>query len=184
MTTRLCSIILLLLLFPNIPYLQTKPSIAPPDLSFHYYKQNKKTTIEINEKALFDIHLAGSLNNGLRIGSRIFFLKYYSLELSYGFNAEVIGGGEGGQVFGIGINLYPLKKYSVAFNLSGYYNPRYHYNFYYIISPNFGFLTSRDKGFHLHVLMGLSIIIFKFEDSKFTSTELKPNVELGFGIGF
>lgn len=153
------------------------------EFSFQLNKDTVNSNVTINEKALFDVHLAASLNNGLRIGSRWYLLKYFSGEISYGFNLESFAG-IGGHIIGLGINYYPLKKYSVAFNLGWFINIRQDYDFYYIISPNFGFLTSRDKGFRLHVLMGMSIIISKFEGSKFSSTELKPNVEIGFGIGY
>jgi len=183
MNLRLYTIIFLTAFMFYEFYLQTKFD----NISIFSFQQNKDSintlTIE-NEKALFDVHLALSLINGFRIGSRLFFLKYYSVEISYGVNGESFGGGDGGHIIGLGINWYPLKNYSVAFNLSGYANIRYHYKYYYIISPNFGFLTSRDKGFRFHVLMGMSVIISRNESSNDTSTKLKPNVEIGFGIGF
>jgi hypothetical protein len=143
----------------------------------------KTKSIE-DDKAIFDVHLAASLNNGLRLGSRLFLLKNFSMEISFGTNLDFFSG-KGGYVIGFGINLYPLKKYSIAFNLSGFtYLKWHHYKYYYIISPNFGFLTSRDKGIHLHAFIGGSILITRSEYSNVSSVKLKPNVEIGFGIGF
>ena len=135
-------------------------------LSFNTFSQTKKDSIEKKDTSdnILDIHLLAGFTNGIRGGLRYYFLKKYSVEFSCGFDPWMLEGVEGGAIYEIGFNIYPLKNYSLICGIMGTYryipiianNPS---DKTYTISPYFGVLAPKNKGFMFHGRTGLDFKI-------------------------
>ena len=147
--------------------------------------QSNKDSLK-DKPTVLDLNFAAGNSNGIRVGARFYFHKRYSVEISYGTNPEVFGGGDGGPLYEVSLNIFPIENKSLICGLMGVYNYNKETNVSpyrsYAFSPYVGILLPRNSGIMFHSRGGFSLQFINYYKDAVTKTKFSIAFELGFAV--
>jgi hypothetical protein len=120
--------------------------------------------------------------SGLRLGIRAQVIENLSFEISYGTSAVIYGGAELLQFYGAGANFHFSKTSLFMFSLLLSYRTFVSHGGErsFMISPNFGILSTPDVKFRFFLRGGF----FIHHNFAADETHIGPNIDLGIGWSF